>query len=61
MLAYCVAHHTHIIRAYMSKSFSTLTINGNNCFYCNIIIYNLNPLDIANPNLKKNKDLKLKF
>ena len=61
MLVRCVAHHTHIAYTRIPKPFLILIINGNNCFCHNIIIYNLDPPDIANPNLKKNKDLKLKF
>ena len=44
MLAYCMAYYAHIAYARVSKLFSILTINGNNCFCCNIIVYNLDPL-----------------
>ena len=42
IITYCAAHHTDITYARMPKPFSTLTINGNNCLYCNrIIVYKL--------------------
>ena len=44
MLACYMAHHAYIAFARMPKSFLTLTINGNNCFCCDIIIYNFDPL-----------------
>ena len=44
IVAYYVAHLMHIACAHVSKPFPTLTINGNNCLYCNIIIYKLDIL-----------------
>lgn len=41
MIAYYIAHYAYIAYAYILKLFFTLTINSNNYFYCNIIIYNL--------------------
>ena len=41
MLVCCIAYHMHIVYTCVPKLFPTLTINGNNCFCCNIIVYNL--------------------